>query len=42
VNAPTEIAMSETVALGWPIGTTIALTVLLALAAVAVFRKREL
>ncbi|HAL31067.1 MAG TPA: hypothetical protein DCP20_10225 [Coriobacteriia bacterium] len=42
VNAPTEIAMSETVALGWPIGTTIALTVLLAIAAVAVFRKREL
>jgi len=42
VNAPTEIAMAEAVMLGWPIGTTIARTVLLAVAAVAVFRKREL
>lgn len=42
VNAPTEIAMSEAVSLGWPIATTIALTVALAVAGVAVFRKREL
>lgn len=42
VNAPTDIVMSEAVTLGWPIGVTVALTVLLAVAAVAVFRKREL
>ena len=42
VNAPTELAMSEAVSLGWPIATTLALTVALAVAAVMVFRKREL
>ncbi|MBN2247336.1 MAG: ABC transporter permease [Coriobacteriia bacterium] len=42
VNAPTGIAMSESVPLGWPIGATIALAMLFAAAAIVVFRRREL
>lgn len=42
VNAPTDIAMSEAVSLGWPIATTVALTLVLVWAAIAVFRRREL
>jgi len=42
MGAPTNLAMGETVVLGWPILTTAALTALLVLTAVTVFRRREL
>ncbi|MBF4510714.1 MAG: ABC transporter permease [Aeromicrobium sp.] len=42
MGAPTDLAMGETVALGWPVATTAALTVVLVLAAVTVFKRREL
>jgi ABC-2 type transport system permease protein len=42
IGAPTEIVMGETIALGWPIATSVALTALLVLAATLVFRRREL
>ena len=42
LGAPTNLVMGEPVTLGWPLATTFALTAVLVLAAVAVFRRREL
>ncbi|HSQ22205.1 MAG TPA: ABC transporter permease subunit [Coriobacteriia bacterium] len=42
LGAPTNLVMGETVTLGWPLATTFALTAVLVLVAVAVFRRREL
>ncbi|MDY0341271.1 MAG: ABC transporter permease subunit [Coriobacteriia bacterium] len=42
VGAPADIAMSDAVALGWPIATTVALTIALVFTTIAVFRRREL
>lgn len=42
LSAPTTLVMGESATLGWPIATTVALTVVCVVAAVLVFRKREL
>lgn len=42
LSAPTTLVMGETATLGWPMATTVALTVLCVVAAVLVFRRREL
>lgn len=42
VGAPTQLVSGETVALGWPIATAVALTLACVAGAVAVFRRREL
>jgi ABC-2 type transport system permease protein len=42
LSAPTTLVMGESATLGWPIATTVALTLACVAAAVLVFRKREL
>ncbi|MBN1192089.1 MAG: ABC transporter permease [Coriobacteriia bacterium] len=42
VNAPTELAMQESVALGWPVATSLVAAALFVAATVVVFRRREL
>jgi ABC-2 type transport system permease protein len=42
LGAPTSLVMGESVALGWPVGTSLALTALLVAGAAMVFRRREL
>lgn len=42
LSAPTTLVMGESATLGWPIATTVALTLVCVAAAVLVFRKREL
>lgn len=42
VGAPTDLALGDAGALGWPIAVTLALTLALVAASVAVFQKREL
>jgi hypothetical protein len=42
MTAPTDLAMGKAVSLGWPVATTAALTLALVLAAVMVFKRREL
>ncbi|MDP2299305.1 MAG: ABC transporter permease [Coriobacteriia bacterium] len=42
LGAPTALVIGESVALGWPVGSTLALTALLVATAVLVFRRREL
>lgn len=42
LSAPTVLVMGDTVPLGWPLATTGVLTIVMVVAAVALFRRREL